>query len=614
MPVVTGAGRFVAIDGESVTIDGDHKYVLLAASDGSHVIDQRGLTALQCFRYLLDVKHNNPDATFVGFAIDYDVNMMLKMIPHEVIESLWKTHTARWYHRAEKWVLQWIPGKSFRVTHYPHDGKRESIMIYNTFGFFQTKFVKALEDWKIGAPDTIKRMKDERADFTLDQLEEITAYCHEECGLLTTLMERLYTALDAAGLLPARWDGAGAIAAQLLKREKVKPYIAPIDDYPVPVQEAIMRAYFGGRVELLQQGEFTNVWNYDIRSAYPSIATTLPDSHGSWQHARTYDDSERWAVWHCRWRIPETHIVAPFPYRHSGSIHYCRFGEGWYYADEVRNAIRLHGDTITVLEGWTFEPASEVKPFDFVPRIYAERAEAKKAKHPKEKVLKLGLNSLYGKLAQGVGWHGKIPAYRSFFWAGLITSGTRAKLLDAACANASALIAFATDGILSTEPLPTLDERNELGFWESGQIASLFVAQPGIYRAVGVDGSEIVKSRGFFAREIDFDDLIAGWRKFGPYYKQKREHVRFYGVGIAILRNNMALRCQWLSEVRSISLSMTPRKFPPVPLNGHRNIILNNEPGYDGLSAPYKPKTDGMDIAEGREQFIQGFEQPTSPV
>src|SRR5205823_4313064 len=86
--------------------------------------------------------------------------------------------------------------------------------------------------------------------------------------------------------------------------------------------------------------------------------------------------------------------------------------------------------------------------------IYAERARLKQSGHGGEKVLKLGLNSIYGKLAQGLGYKGKAPPYQSYLWAGMITAGTRAQILNLATLAPEGLVMVATDGIFFDREIP----------------------------------------------------------------------------------------------------------------------------------------------------------------
>jgi hypothetical protein len=70
-----------------------------------------------------------------------------------------------------------------------------------------------------------------------------------------------------------------------------------------------------------------------------------------------------------------------------------------------------------------------------------------------EKVLKLILNSVYGKLAQFVGSSNKVPNCANPYYAAAITAYCRRRLIELAMTDPSAVIFKATDGLLATRPL-----------------------------------------------------------------------------------------------------------------------------------------------------------------
>src|SRR5690606_33111725 len=103
------------------------------------------------------------------------------------------------------------------------------------------------------------------------------------------------------------------------------------------------------------------------------------------------------------------------------------------------------------------------RPFGWVPEVYDTRSKWRAEGIGAEKVLKLGLNSIYGKAAQRIGGkrYGRPapPSWHQMEWAGYATARTRAELYRAALpalARGSAVM-FATDAVVSTEPLDALD-------------------------------------------------------------------------------------------------------------------------------------------------------------
>src|SRR5205814_959332 len=104
---------------------------------------------------------------------------------------------------------------------------------------------------------------------------------------------------------------------------------------------------------------------------------------------------------------------------------------------------------------------------------------------------KLALNSMYGKFAQRRTGSGP---YWDAVAAGLITSRTRAQLIEAVSHDPEAVIMIATDAVFSTRPLP-LDLGNNLGQWERKPYPDFFIEKPGMYWSPS-DREKTIKSRG----------------------------------------------------------------------------------------------------------------------
>lgn len=289
----------------------------------------------------------------------------------------------------------------------------------------------------------------------------------------------------------------------------------------------------------------------------------------------------------------------PFPTRVECSIYYPMRGEGWYHACEVQAAALLFGSAIEVLEGWELVTKNGELPFSFVPDLYAVRARWQRAGNPAQKPLKLGLNSLYGKLAQGYG-HNRRPRWQSYFWAGEITARTRASMLRAAI-SATKPIMIATDGIYA-QKFGSLRRGTSLGDFEHKRLDRLFAAQPGVYYARDAEGREFSKSRGFFARDIDYGELARVWKDEGVegVYRYTPKSARFIGLGSALARGKMNLWCTWETSDRTINLA------PERKLVSENGTLL--PPREFMTSEPYEPK---VSLLEAREiENMQGMEQP----
>lgn len=593
--------RFIAVDGESFTIGNEHRYTLIADSTGRYEYDARGLSTVRCFEFLLGMPRK---AIHVAYGWSYDVNMILRDLPLRELLELWHSGTTHW----KSYRIEWIPSKWFVVK---SGGRR--VKVCEAFGFFQSSFVNALRKWDIEPTEEIETMKQERSAFDAGMKSQVISYCLAECRQLVTLMDEMEIALEAVGLKLSSWVGAGSIASALMSREGIKYFLVHDQEFGKDIFNAIRCAYFGGRSELFLQGSFTKLWDYDISSAYPSEARSLPAlPNGTWKHRRKFCHHP-YSLWRCEWSLESTTIASPFPVRASenrGDIFYPYRGAGWYHYPEVSTALAL-GYDVKVREGYTFHPATDKKPFKFIPEVYEHRRELKAEGHAGEKVLKLGLNSLYGKTAQGFGWKGRHPPFQSYYWAGLITSGCRARILELAAENLNDLVMVATDGIFFASD-PGIPTSEGLGGLELTVFDDAFVAQPGVYSA-SVDGETVGRSRGFFSREINFDDLRTGYEETGPSYVGRYEATRFVGLGASLVTNSLDKWRTWQTVERKLSLYPSRKFIADIePTNPVRHLSPAMPVGE--FSKPYMPKPTSTPITgdelDALVSYVQGTEQP----
>jgi DNA polymerase type B, organellar and viral len=576
---------FLAVDGEAIDNPktGEHVYNLLVTSTDAYLDNPRGIGTLQALAFLSRLKHDNPNTILVGFWFGYDVNMILRDMPWPALEVLWKRGSVFW----KGWRVDWMPGKYFGAA----GPLGEKFRLYDVHGFFQGSFLKALASWGIGDAKRlaiIERGKLARGTFTAKGAAKTLEYARTECDYLAELCEALRSAFAQAGFQPVGWYGAGAAAAGLMKNEGVRAHITPDTELRPDVLDICERAYFGGRVELLLQGEHKRAYSHDLASAYPAALASMPTNRGKWRKVRKPDGPlDTNGIYLCRWNLDALAPVMPFPHRTKGNIYYPTHGEGWYHSVEIEAARALH-PSIEVCRGYVFVPESAALPFAFVPQLFEERREAKRLGEAREKAYKLALNSLYGKLAQRQGWRDDPPPYRCTYWAGRITAWTRAQLLLKVAEAPDAIISFATDGILSTSPL-SADDTGELGSWESETWENVLTVQPGVYFG-SRDGKPIFKSRGWNAKEIDTDTLRFAWRSQGPAAELTVPARRFVGLGMALHRNDRSAWRSWPDTTRDLRFAPS-RKFPDPdyrPGRGVHRLLHNAGPRFEVVSEPFR--------------------------
>ena len=567
---------YLGIDGEGIGRD-PHRYVLLAVSDESGdkrwwVEDPEGLSTLRCLEFLSNLPTGR--ARIFSYSFNYDLTKLLQDLPDELLYRLFRPEIRKAKGAANKrgpspvsWMgftLNLVGSKFTLIRH----GKK--IVFWDIWKFYQSKFVTALSDWKVGSGEdqaAIERMKELRSKFKTEDMPEVREYCFSECAHMAQLAHKLVDAHLTAGLKLTSFYGAGSTATAMLKLMEVKEKIQPT---PEEMRHAVASAFFGGRFENAVIGEVPYwVRNYDISSAYPYQTCFLPClKHGQWR--LTADRAAMLAAvtavveYDLRPVNGEITDWAPFPFREAdGSICFpSESGGGWVWKEEFLAGERFveaqSPGAVRFKSAWVYSFTDGVdcgcRPFERIPHYYRERCRI--GKEGAGIVFKLGPNSVYGKLAQSIG----SAQFQSWIWAGLITSGCRAQLLDliALHPRRSDVLMVATDGAFSiaqagplvvndhaaavdgvpgdkpnewrrepwlaggsarwcrpgfTTPEPrdtgTWETGKPLGGWECGDIPQgIFAARPGIYFPLRPSKKDIKKVKG---RGIGKGTVLENW-------------------------------------------------------------------------------------------------------
>lgn len=563
-------GDFIAWDGEGVAIKGVHKYVMLCNSRGDSLVNPKGIPTLKALRFISGIADETRGCNHVIYGGSYDANMILNDLSRVSMNEL-ATEGYIWIRDDSmvRYRVEYRPRKYLRITRHIGRVKDCTITMYDVIGFFQTRFVKAVNAW-LPDMDTewLEEMKDNRSTFTLTNKDEIQRYCVLECQTLVSLMEAVRKNAKELGICPTRWDGAGALAAAMLKRNKVRDYI----EVPPPaVNRAAQHAYFGGRIELVRFGHTDRpVYSHDIVSAYPSALRELPCmKHGRWEHNSEWSNNG-FIMYKIHYESGSINRpFFPFPCRmEDGRVTFPPAVNGWYWAPEVMAAKMLlaDDDILSITESWAWVPVCNHQPFGFVQRVSDRRLSMKRTGHMGEKVLKLGLNAIYGKLAQKVGAkNGKPPTYHQLEWAGYITSLTRSRIYQLAMKNPPAVIAFETDGLYSlADHLPDVDSSDKLGEWDKATHAGITYVQSGIYwlrdwlnegNALDYKPTLVVKPkyRGLDPGTIDEMMVLDAWTRGET--ELHASSTRFRGLMTSSLSDERYDDwCQWITEAKTIQL------------------------------------------------------------
>jgi hypothetical protein len=598
----------VAWDTEGMNLSGNKKpqHSVIFGSSAAEPLIGRDLGTMDMLEHIIQVGQANPHAIHVGYGFRYDANMIIKDFSIHQLLELWENATISFNARGWRWKLRWIPGKWLSVTRYT-PGKRcryvteadgtirnkgrdyrygegESVTIYDYSSFFGgNAFLKTCEqilEGKLTAEDrdVIAVGKAKRGSNSWSDLPEVLHYWRCEIQLIRRTMEQFKTVMCNAGMALKHWYGPGALANYLLEARKMHPHLAAAQTtqgiMPPEVHAASKYAFAGGRFEMFRAGRVKGpIHVYDINSAYPYALTQIPSlaaDAGAWVHDSTPVDIQRFGVYRISFKDPK---LNPFEYRpmplfsrnHMGLVTFPHVVDGWYMSPETLSVQGMPG--VTIHEGWYWEH-EETYPWRWLLEMYETRQRIGKDKIS-SLPFKLGPNSIYGKLAQTVGWDKKTgapPKSHALILAAWVTSYCRAMLWAAMMRTRGGLVAVETDSVVTTDELD-LNIGDGLGQWGHTVYDEMMYVQSGLYHARVGDKWVVNKTRG-----LDRADFTTGqlqdWLTSlvpGEYWEPLEVNTkpRFIGLGFALAsnRNTKEYHRVWETQRREITLGESGKRI-----------------------------------------------------
>lgn len=566
--------RIIAWDGEGMKLSGDDKpqhYVMFGCSaEPEWVMVGRNLGTMEILEYIIAVGERYPNAVHIGYGFRYDANMIIKGLADKHLRTLKHKGEVNFKLGAFRWRIHIIPGKSFRVTKRWAEGKKNtgkrsgdgyvSVKIDDMASFFARPFLNACESilgdvLSDDDREVIEYGKLARKANLWEDLTDVQRYWRAEIRLMEQMACRFRDVMFAAGIRLKDWYGPGAIASFMISKKRLRNHLQ--NEPPIKeVHEASKVAYAGGRFELFRVGRIQGpVYGLDINSAYPADLSQAPSlglDHGEWVHVQNPSSIEEFGVYRVTYNHkgkakPVEFAAMPLFHRDMrGSISFPQYVNGWYWSPEASNAAEIgkrYPGSVLVHEGWVWRHDG-TRPFEFLQEMFDERIRL--GKHNAVSMpYKLGPNSMYGKLAQRVGWDEKKmtpPKSHCLPLAGWITSNCRARLYRVMAQIPShKLIAVETDGIYTTMNPDeiVMDSGDGLGQWGIEQSDEMLYLQNGVYHRRSGDEWKAPKARGLDIASVSRDVVEDYFRQCGSgefptLTVQMRE--RFIGLNMAYVR------------------------------------------------------------------------------
>jgi len=517
--LTTDSGRMhILVRGfDTETLDGYCR--LIACSDGSYIylnnFDQNNLDQILSF---LSKPEYSETLNFF-YNIDFDAAAILKYLPVKNLKQLYSLSKTRY----KEWTISYVPRKAFTI----RKGK-SSCKYFDLWQYYRKSLENAVQAYisKDLQKDPIDREKlGTDWKYWQKNLPSIISYCIKDARLTQELGDIMQEKLNALGLSFDSPFSTGTISIRYFSQFYDFPRFKPTE-----WNRYAYLSYFGGRFEVTQKGYFDNIVVQDIASAYPyQIANLIDINKGEWFKITDLDETADIAFYRVVIDKTTDHSIQPLGFRQNGLVFYPEMQNILHYLtqDELLLALDNYDDIeITVIDGWAFYASEPVYPFEKMREIFEERKKIKESDPILQLVLKIIMNSKYGKAAEKVRKYVKtdfskaddfvyvddyIPVRTTLqpgrifnpVYASLITSRTRVMLVEQALKNPDHVVAMFTDSIFSTKKI--VRESSELGGWEVECEGEALIIGSGVY-TVRNKNTGLLKTR-LRGIHLDYDNI-----------------------------------------------------------------------------------------------------------
>lgn len=533
---------FIAISTEVY----NSKLVHLATSCGLSLTNENGIDHLEAIEFLFSLIHKRKRSggvVFVCYGFQRDNEFIFSTMPKALKDKLFRSHVIKRQIDELEFENENILADYFRYNLDSQDfeqadfelhvnklaldeltevkvngydlalanGKmltirknKKSITIYDIFGFFKPKSLRVAAKVFLDAelPLLDRQLFDTLEFFDgVTDFDKLKNHAALEVDTVARLMAKLNELLTQYDINLSRFHGASAITSHILSKSKArkqyhnyryKHQLAP------PLHHALRQSVYGGRAEQFKIGTLQNIKVYDINSAYAAAATDLPimltkpTYYSSWI-------PEKFSFWQCEYDFTKTGLYfGLLPNRELTSFtKYKLKGSGVFWQPEITYVLKYFPECIKIGGGYALTDTQSADFTEKIKEVFKLRLQLQAEGNPLEAVLKLALSSIYGKFCQ----HNGKGHYYNLFYAGYITSATRAQLLKATRGNETKIICFQTDAIHSTTRLP-LPLSGDLGEYKISEYDKVTYLDNGVYQCT--NGGKVVKTKTRGFRRFDF--------------------------------------------------------------------------------------------------------------
>ena len=491
--------------------------IIVICDDSGNYLDE--ITPDSLFSWLFSRKNQGKWNFF--FNLNFDASAILKTLG-DTLYDYRRTRRLSW--DFNDFTIQYIPFKKLTVMK-----GHKSAVFFDIMQFYQSSLIDAYKN-NIGEIsdqnylDTKKKRDVFSREFYRKNRKLVRDYCIQDCVYTKTLAENWVNLFgNAFEFYPQRWISPAYLAEKILINHGI--YIPRFEETPLEIQNLAWNTYRAGRFEILRRGFIGESHLYDINSAYPFALSHIPDiTTGKWKKGLTKVHPDvLLGFFKIKAKVPDDKFVPPFWYVRNKRL---MFPVGTFTTFATLEELKaVDPSYYEILESWQYLDRKPSYPYkDFIESVYEKRLKLKQEGNSMQLVLKVILNSIYGKTAQRIGH--RIGNLFNPVICAQITGHTRAILYDFIMKNnlEDHVVSIATDSILTTKKINV--NSSKLGQFKHEKSANdTYIIQNGINRM-----NNEWKNRGIFIKNgkrfEHLDTVIRDGTAYMIYQQHKPNTLR----------------------------------------------------------------------------------------
>jgi hypothetical protein len=344
----------------------------------------------------------------VWYNLDFDANAILSgLLNQEQQKELTIQNKTTLVVDNVKYEIDYVKSKFMILT----DSHGNVYRHFDISQFFYTSLDNAANEWiDKTKKETVDTEQFSNPEYIKENYSKITEYAEKDATITKELATELINQAEKLDIPMGLPFSTGYLSAEYLRNKMdSKPNFGS-----KRYQSMFWESYYGGRFEVFERGNIGNVVGADINSAYPAVMSELPEPTSlRWERKDEFNNlsiedlqNADFGVVRCKVATNPEKKIQPFAVKIGGTVKYPI----------------LTMDTVTVLkdifvfayennylrnfelqEAWLgYETENTTYPFQFMKELYGERklSENRKNMPKKGKLLKIVLNSAYGKTCQ----------------------------------------------------------------------------------------------------------------------------------------------------------------------------------------------------------------------